>query len=263
MAIQAVREDPYSAKTAMVVEGLSSAIQVINDSNVLSTVTNKSSRAMQMLSTWTVFDWLTRVVKEGLSEMNGTSTSWVATLARDIRIAMQQQHRRKILPGKATLKVRKYLPNYPEDSEWYFSVPRLVINEEQRNEKIGQVVRDAIRNWMKLSPHDTVVIQSSLIASLMECNSIAILFLDPVWKMFNRPHLHVINARKSNQRRSNPHTRFVLEQFYKLFQEHDLMNPNSHLGKRLSDLEEAINKWVPDINTRGGRRRKKKGGVVI
>ena len=42
---------------------------------------------------------------------------------------------------------------------------------------------------------------------------LAILYLKPVWKMFQNPYITVINGPKSNQHQSKPHTKKTLETF--------------------------------------------------
>ena len=87
-------------------------------------------------------------------------------------------------------------------SEYNFTIPRLHFSPEKMNVVIGRITIDAIQFWLHFPSSEENTVKCSLIASLMESQMLAILYLEPVWKMFQNPYITVINGPKSNQRRS-------------------------------------------------------------
>lgn len=254
--MRTVQKDPYSLETAMAVDGLWRKVDIVNDAHNSSKMLEYATRALVMVTTWAMFDWVTRIVNDAIS--NPETPSWVTGLITDIRKAIQDHHAdntaskrstnhaaakpSRAKAPKASLK-QKYLLNIPRMSDYEFTIPRLIFSVEKMMPVIRRIAIDAIQFWLHFPSSEENTVKSSLIASLMETKTLAILYLEPVWKMFQNPYVTVINGPGSNQRRSKPHTKKTLEAFHHQFCDHDLNDPDSELGKRLGHLEKLIGVW--------------------
>jgi hypothetical protein len=249
--MQTVHKDPYSLDTAVAVDGLWKKVGIIYDTHNLSNMITYTTRALIMVTTWTMFDWVTRIVNEAINHPE--TSSWVTRLIADIRTAIQVHHAEKSTnraaakpsranAPKANLK-QTYLSNIPRTSDYNFTPPRLLFTPEKMNPPIRRTAIDAIQYWLHFPSSEEHTVKSSLIASLMESQTLAILYLEPVWRMFQNPYITVINGPGSYQRRSRPHTKKTLEAFHHQFCDHDLNDPDSELGKQLGCLNKLISVW--------------------
>ena len=88
--MQTVHKDPYSLQTAVAVDSLWKKVDTINDAHNLSKIITYTTRALIMVTTWTMFDWVTRIVNHAISHPE--TPSWVASLVTNIRAAIQAHH---------------------------------------------------------------------------------------------------------------------------------------------------------------------------
>jgi hypothetical protein len=261
--MQIVHRDPYSPETATAVDSMWKKVDIIHDAHNLSKMITYTTRALIMATTWTMFDWVIRIVNHSISHPD--TPSWVTCLISNIRESIQVHHTNhaarknstkstKVKPrAKARLR-QVYLSNIPRTSDYHFTIPRLQFSSEKMNLVIGRIAVDAIQYWLHFPSSEENTVKCSLIASLMESQTLAILYLDPVWKMFRNPYITVINGPNSHQRRSKPHTKKTLEAFHYQFCDHDLNNPDSELGKRLGYFNKLIGVWSEQIDVQGQKQ---------
>ena len=248
--MQTVHKNLYSLETAMAVDSLWKKVDIVYDIQNLSKIITNTSRALVMLTTWTMFDWVTGIVNHAIS--NPEPPSWVTCLIADIRIAIQVHHHETLKSVKAWACLHQvYLSNIPRLSDYNFTIPRLTFSPEKMNLVIGRIAINAIQFWLHFPSSEENTVKSSLIASLMESQTLAILYLEPVWKMYQNPYITVINGPNSHQRRSKPHTKTTIEAFHHQFCGHDLNDPDSELGKRLGYLNKLISVWSVEGQKQG------------
>jgi hypothetical protein len=255
--MQTVHKDPYSLETAMAVDSLWKKVDTVYDAHNLSKIIMYTTRALVMVTTWTMFDWVTHIVNHAISHPE--TPSWVTSLVANIRGKIQAHHADNATAKKSTNHVpaksrakaglhQVYFSNIPRMSDYNFTIPRLHFSPEKMNVVIGRITIDAIQFWLHFPSSEENTVKCSLIASLMESQMLAILCLEPVWKMFQNPYITVINGPKSNQRRSKPHTKKTLEAFHHQFCDHDLNDPDSELGKQLGHLNKLISIWSEQVD---------------
>lgn len=258
--MQMVHKDPYSLETATAVDSLWKKVDTVYDAHNLSKIIMYTTRALVMVTTWTMFDWVTRIVNHAISHPE--TPSWVISLVTKIRETIQAHHAENIAAKKSTNHTiaksrakasldQAYFSNISRMSNYNFTIPRLQILPEKMNLVIGRIAIDAIQYWLCFPSSEENTVKCSLIASLMESQMLAILYLEPIWKMFQHPYVTVINGPKSNQRRSKPHTRKTLEAFHRQFCHHDLNDPDSELGKQLGHLNKLISIWSEQVEVQG------------
>lgn len=257
LVMQTVHKDPYSLETAKAVDSLWKKVDTVYDAHNLSKIITYTTRALVMVTTWTMYDWVTRIVNHAISHPE--TPSWVTSLVTDIQKAIQTHHADNAAAKKSTNHTtakskakahlhQVYFSNIPRLSNYHFTIPRLQFSQEKMNLVIGRIAIDAIQFWLHFPSSEENTVKCSLIASLMESQMLAILYLEPVWKMFQNPYVTVINGPKSNQRRSKPHTKKTLEAFHHQFCDHDLNDPDSELGKQLGHLNKLISIWSEQVD---------------
>ena len=227
----------------------------IYDAHNLSKIIMYTTRALVMVTTWTMFDWVTRIVNHAISHPE--TPSWVTSLVTKIREAIQAHHAENTAAKKSTNSTiaksrakasldQAYFSNISQMSNYNFTIPCLQFLPEKINLVIGRIAIDAIQYWLRFPSSEKNTVKCFLIASI-ELRMLAILYLEPVWKMFQHPYVTVINGPKSNQRQSKPHTRKTLEAFHRQFCHHDLNDPDSKLGKQLGHLNKLISIWSEQV----------------
>ena len=254
--MQTVHKDPYSVETATAVDSIWKKVDIVLEAHNLSKMITYTTRALVMVTTWTIFDWVTHIVNDAIS--NPDTSTWVTRLITDIRAAIQVHHADNTAAKKSTnhaaaklsrAKAPKaclpqaYLPSIPRMSDYNFTIPRLLFSTEKMKPVIRRIAIDAIQFWLHFPSSEENTVKSSLIGTLMESRTMAILYLEPVWQMFQNPYITVINGPRSNQHRSKPHTKKTLDAFYHQFCNHDLNDPVSELGKQLAYLKKLITVW--------------------
>ena len=235
--LEAVRIDPTSADTAVSIINFWTQLKTMNDITLLSNVTTCATRALLMLSAWTMMDWVTKTVSE--TQKGRHKGTWIDRLLADIKSTIQQSTTK----SNACLMPSTYLPHLTTASAYTFAVPRLLMDIDKLNLSVSSLAINAIQQWLGFPTSAKTVVQNSLIGTLMDCGTPAILFIDEVWKMYQSPYRYVIHARGSKQRQSNPHDRNILKIFHKQFQEHAVMDPNNPVAKRLNHLDSLIDLW--------------------
>jgi len=223
----------------------------MNDITLLSNVTTRATRALLMLSAWTMMDWVTKTVDD--VQKGAHKGTWIDRLLVDIKSTIQQSTTK----SNACLMPSKYLPHLTTAVAYTFAVPRLLMDINKLNTSISGLAIKAVQQWLGFPTSSKTVVQNSLIGTLMDCGTPAILFIDEVWKMYQSPHRYVIHARGSKQRQSNPHDRNVLKLFHQQFQDHAIMNSSNPVAKRLAHLDTLIELWgsksLIKFSTKSGR----------
>lgn len=246
---QVVRENPLDPGTA---SSIGQFWDRLAQMETVITLTNGSTRASQvmiMLSTWTMLDWIATTVERSFENLSPEGT-WISKLLQAITLSIQQAHghRQKFKrtsknnPAVYTLKAVDYLPYLENAEDFTFTVPRLYLDPDRTKKSIRRLATDAIGHWLSFPLTPSVIAKCSLIGTLLECGSTAILFLDQVWQMFKSPFSIVIHG-TPNQRLSSHHTASVLEEFHQQFLNHPVMDSSSNMYKLLSELNNLSVKW--------------------
>ena len=119
---------------------------------------------------------------------------------------------------------------------------------------IGQITVDAIQFWLHFISSKESTVKCSLITSLMKSQTLAILYLESVWKMFQNLYVTVINGPKPHQCWTKPHTKKTLETFHHQFCGHNLNDPDSELGKQLSVTSTSWSVWSEQVDVQGQKQ---------
>ena len=87
-------------ETATAIDSLWKKVDTVYDAHNLSKIIMYTTRALVMVTTWTMFDWVTRIVNHAISHPE--TPSWVTSLVTKIGEAIQAHHAENTAAKKST-----------------------------------------------------------------------------------------------------------------------------------------------------------------
>lgn len=236
-ALEAIQLNPAADSTALSIVKFWQRFDDMTSMAIISSISSRSTKALVMYSSWTLWDWITTTVHETVQ--GGHQKTWVSLLVDDVRSVMQ-----RISPNLSRiLNPKKYLPHISGAAAYTIPSCRPYSDRHRLNDFVEKAVIEAIQRWLNFPCSALTITQNSLIGTLMQCQTSAILYLDVVWKMYQNPKKYVIHGHP-RQQESQPHTKTVLQQFHQQFKSHDLMDNDSNISKHLDYFDSLIELWA-------------------
>ena len=90
LIMQIIHKYSYSPDTAIAVDSMWKNIGIIYDAHNLSKMITYTTQALIVVTTWTMFDWVTYIVNHAISHPK--TPSWVTCLVSKIRESIQAHH---------------------------------------------------------------------------------------------------------------------------------------------------------------------------
>jgi hypothetical protein len=226
----------------------------------LQAVETRISRVLLMHSSSKAYSWVVLIATEAINLP--TAETWVSRLAKDIKHEWRKRYLDDLHPDspqEAIFNSKDYLPSLTPSREAVLKLGRWMSKCEQQ-ERLIHFLSYIIETWLHFpnSTHtnNSFKVRCALITIMTKHMPFSVLFLDDVWKMYNRPYAYVIHGRPregDRQRVSHSHTEQTLILFEQSIQNHVMADLNSNEHLLLMVLNKYSENWFQLTTSRKQR----------
>ena len=210
---------------------------LIHSSN-LNAIESSITRVFCMQGALKFHHWLLEVVPAAVrrtSNVAHKSTLWIDRLATNVRTA--------IGTGRgATFYSSDYLSLlFPCE----YTMKRQTFRFDE-TELLISIISSTLRCWLRFPTDEESLVQLTLVDIVSSKSPASILFLDPIWEMYQTPFSTVFNN-NWDARRSKPKLTAALAKFEKEFALHPFAIVGSSSHHKLLYLSQLITQWMEHL----------------
>jgi hypothetical protein len=212
-------------------------------------VQTRVSRGLLMLSCMKAYEWVTSIATTAVKKRTNPSC-WVDELARDVEREWRYRNNNPDEPKKVVFHSHDYLPLLTTRCDATVELKRWgMIDHDQQEDRIIQAVSTIIKAWLQFPTSKdkkrSDELRCTLLAIVTKYMPLAVLLLDPIWRMFLVPYQSVIHGRPK-QRISHPHTAKTVTLFEQCIKKHLMTKPSSHEYQLLTALTQHSDIWFQE-----------------
>ena len=263
--ISALHSEKNEEKTAVALTEYWKIVPEFEQYVHLQAVETRVSRALLMLSSSKAYSWVISIATEAIRDP--TADTWVCQLAKDVRRDWINRHSDPNTPQEAIYNSKDYLPSLTPFCEAILMPKRWLLKYEEEN--LIHFLTYIIETWLQfpISKHmnNSYKVRCALITITIKHMPLSVLYLDDVWKMYNKPYSFLIHGRpgageRDRQRISLSHTEETLVLFEKSIQNHVITDSNSKEYLLLMVLMKQSETW---FRLTASRIRRETQGTVL